>query len=288
MRFRIVIFCVMFGVNLPLVEAQDAVPPAPNYAPHPVSLTSPVTDPRVAVLRQKEADIVQLQQEVNKLRAVTGAEQQIRVSVQVMEVSLTKMEEMGFSTASVTSGYAAMPVADAKQLVRTLCENRLGRIMSEPAVIALDGQPASVHIGGEIPYPAVSGAKGAVELRPIGTQLDVVPQTLGDNRVRIDFQVRLSDTNSGQTIDINGSRVPVLSVKQINTKVEPAIGTSVFLTGMNETRIETIKRGKLGIGTTVEEVQNVIGTIFIVTPEIADRVARADARPSQPGPYTPR
>lgn len=269
---------------------QPQVCPRPDalYAPTPVGLITPVTDPRVAVLRQKEADIAQLQQEVNKLRAETGAEQQILVRVQVMEVSLTKMEKMGLSTASVTSGYANMPAADATQLVRTLSESRLGKMMSEPTVVALDGQPASVHIGGDMPYPAPSGAKGAVDLRPIGTQLDVVPQTLGDNRVRVDLRVRISNTNSGQMIDINGSHVPLLGVKQINTKVEAAIGTSVILTGMNETRVERVKIGKSGGGTKTVDEENRIGTIIIVTPEFADRVASAGALPSQPKPYTPR
>jgi hypothetical protein len=269
-------------VSQPVLPSPQVCPrPGAPYAPTPVGLVTSPSAPKVAVLHEKQADLAQLQQEINQLRAEAGAEQQILVRVQVMEVSLTKMENRGFDAVGLSSGFANMSAADAKQLIHRLSENNLGKMLSEPTVIALDGHPASVHAGGEIPYPSMNGEKGTMELKPTGTQLDVVPQTLGDNRVRLDFRVRVSDTDSGQLVEINGSHVPVLNVREIDTKIETAFGNSVVLSGMEETRIEA---RSVSVGKT-EDVENRIGTIFIVTPEAADRVATL---PSQPRAYTPK
>jgi Flp pilus assembly secretin CpaC len=273
------------GPVLP-AAAPDQVCPRPDapYAPTPVGLVTSSNTSKMAVLRQKRADIAQLQHEVDQLRGEAGAKQQITVRVEVMEVSLTKMEKTGVDATNVSSGYANMTAADAKQLLRTLSESNLGKMVSEPTVVTLDGNPASLHVGGEVPHPARNGAKGEVELRPIGTQLDVLPQTLGENRVRLDFRLRMSNIDSGQMVDINGSHVPVLNVEEVDTKIETAIGDSVVLSGMEETRVESQKRST---GKT-EEVRNRIGTIFVVTPEVSDRVGRVGALPVQPRPYTPK
>jgi hypothetical protein len=270
----------------PLAAALARICPRPDapYAPTPVGLVTSPNASKIAMLRQKQADIAQLQQEVDQLRGEAGAEQQITVRVQVMEVSLTKMEKMGVDVPDVSSGFANMTAANAKQLLRTLSESNLGKMVSEPTVVTLDGSPASLHVGGEVPYPARNGAKGEVELRPIGTQLDVLPQTLGDNRIHLDFRLRVSNIDSGQMVDINGSHVPVLNVEEVDTKIETVIGNSVVLSGMEETRVEAQKRST---GKT-EEVQNRIGTIFVVTPEVSDRIGRVGALPTQPGPYTPK
>jgi hypothetical protein len=91
---------------------------------------------------------------------------------------------------------------------------------------------------------------------------------VGDNRVRINLKVQLTDVDPSQNFAINGERVPSFRSKQVCTGIETGFGQSVVLSGMTETRMETIRRG---FGRT-EDVENRIGLVVIVTPETADRV----------------
>ena len=265
-----------------------------------VSAQSPVT-PLVAILRQKETDLTQLQQEIRQLRAETGTQQQIIVRVQVLEVSLTKLEKLGLDVSSAESDYVSVnDVSDlamasklltgsgftqlpakgesngALQLVKMLTQNNVAKILAEPTIVAMDGQPAAVHVGSEIPFPAMPGSKEAVDLQPDGSQLDVLPTSLGDNRVHLELKLRMSDADYTRTQEINGARVPVINVSQCNTAIESKFGQSTVLSGLVETRVEAIKHGGK-----VEELSNRIALVFVVTPELVESTRTAHRPPGQ-------
>ncbi len=271
-------------IVVPVATELPQVCPRPDapFAQVPIGLitTSPNVA-KVAVLHEKQAELARLQQEINQLRTETGVREKILIRVQMLEVSLTKMEKLGLDTSGVTSGSTRVSSAEAEQLVHTLLENNSAKIVAEPNILALDGQPTSIHSGGEIPYPAINGPAGATEMQPVGIKVDVLPQSLADNRVRMDLKVRKCTPDFAQTVNIHGAKAPVLNVEQMNTAVEAAYGQSVILNGLVETRIETIKRG----WKKVENIENRIGSVFIVTPEIVSEVATA---PKPTGGYAPK
>ncbi len=265
------------------VAAEVAVPSKAGEEPHPVQQVAAQIDmsPKVVLLRQKQEELAKLQQEVQRLQRETGTSQQILVKVQMLEVSLTEMEKLGIDTSLVTSGIAALPSGDAKQLVHALVENNVAKVVAEPNILALDGRLTSIHSGGEIPYPALNGSAGATEMQPVGIKVDVLPQSLADNRVRMDLKVRKCEPDFAQTVDIHGTKAPVLQVQQMNTAVEAAFDQSVVLAGLVETRTEEVKRGR----NKVEIVEHRTEVVFIVTPEIVSEVAAA---PKPVGANTPK
>jgi Flp pilus assembly secretin CpaC len=102
---------------------------------------------------------------------------------------------------------------------------------------------------------------------------------MGDNRVRLDLKLRISDADYSRMQEINGARVPLINVSQCNTGIESEFGQSTVLSGMIETRKEAIKHG----GKT-EEVSNRIALVFVVTPELVDatNTAQLPATPASP------
>jgi len=247
-----------------VVVADEPVIPAPvsvNQAPRPLATQRPAS-PLVAVLRQKQTELAKLQQEIAELRAQTRTPQQILIRASVLEVSLTKMEKLGVDVGSVSSGCSTMPAEKSLEMIRTLTGNNTGKVLSQPTIVALDGQPVSFHVGGEIPIPRMQPSKEAIDFRPVGTQLDILPQSLGDNRVRLDLKLRLGEVDSSQTVKINGSTVPAFNVRQICTGIESAYGESTVLSGLVETRHEAIKTGGKMV-----DVENRIGLILVITPK---------------------
>ncbi len=277
-RRAIAVFLLLFVVRVAAAD-EPAVPRpvAPNEAPHPSPvLTRRSVSPLVAVLRQKQADLVQLQQEIRQLRAQTGTQQQILVHVEVLEASLTKMEKLGLDAGLVNSGYSQMTCGNALKLVQALKGNNVAKELAEPSIVVVDARPAQFQVGEDVPIPTVPGSKEAVEFRPVGTQLDIMALSLGDNRVRLETRIRVSTADSSRTVEINGSRVPFIQVRQIDTAVESAFGESTVLSGMVDTRLEAVK-----VGGKVEEVENRIGTMFVVTPSLFAEPATAQHQVEQ-------
>ena len=283
------------------VSSVFAHPIPATDAPRPVRQTSaqkPVS-PLVTVLRQKQAELDQLQQEVRKLRAETGAPQQIVVRVKLVEVSLNKLEKLGLDVSSGDSGrvnvnnvselaraakilsgggFAQLPANGesdgAQRLIKVLLQNNVAKVVSEPTVVAMDGQPATIHVGGEIPYPP--GIKAAAENRPTGSQVDVVPMTLGENRVRLDLNLRVCNVDYTQTQEMYGISVPRINTSGCSTQIESEFGQSTILSGLMEVRKECVKRGDK-----IEEVENRIALVFVITPELSDSPVASQRRSVQ-------
>jgi hypothetical protein len=251
--------------------------------------SSPEVD-KAVVLREKQHELARLQQEIRQLREETGTQQQIVVRVQMLEVSLTKLRRMktDFSVADLigTTQDGAQVVskvgqaADSQALtgfLEWLKENNVARVLAEPQVMTMDGRPASVHIGGEIPVPSGCN-KDAVEHKNVGTQLDVVPISLGGNRVRLEMRARVSEVDDSHSLTIGESRVPAFKVRQCATAIETAFGCSAVCNGLVEVRTEAVKTET---GTRTE--RNEVALLLVVTADLADVVVKAP----RPVPHFP-
>ncbi len=246
-------------------------------------------DEQQRLLQQKCAEMDRLQREIMRLRAATGTAQQILVKVQMIEVSLTKLQHMGMDTEWFANGYPSGPKTqklldeirgraetrsaepaskaetnDSLLFVDWLKQNRLAKVLSEPTLVTVSGRPASIHVGGEFPLPANDDTKAAVDFRTFGTELEVQALTLGDNQVRLEVNTRVSAVDYSRAIEINGVRIPGLKVRQCDTGVELSFGQTAVLTGLVEQRTEAHQDD----GGQIEDVLVDVGLMVVVTPEL--------------------
>jgi hypothetical protein len=241
-----------------------------------------------ALLKQKLAEMNCLQSEIDALRLATGTPEQISVKVRMLEVSKTKMKRLGTDYSSLTGKTHAAPAApnsppsdmggavgfkeveDAKALngfIDQLLQNNVAKVLAEPLLVTTCGRPTQFNVGGEIPVPSAPGAKQAAEFKPFGTQVDVLATALGENRVRLDLRARLSEIDSGKTIEVNGAQVPGLTVREVRSPLNLELGKGgIVLSGLVERRVETIKYSN---GKTADIV-NEIELVMVVTAEAAD------------------
>jgi Flp pilus assembly secretin CpaC len=261
-------------------EDADAI----GVMPHPVRQVSgqDSVSPVVAVLHQKQTQLANLQQEVRQLRTETGTAQEMRIKVQMVEINMTKLRRMktDFSTAEfgfVTADSADTlqnPVqrVDSKALVgflNWLKENNIAKVLAEPTIVTMDGRPASVHIGGEIPVPNGPDLK-TIEFKNVGTEVDVLPVAVGNNRVRLELRARISRPNDSRSLQVGASRIPAFDVSQCATAIETSFGQAAVLNGLRETRIEA-RKTEAG----VTNVENEIALMLIVTPDLVESAAAA-------------
>jgi Flp pilus assembly secretin CpaC len=246
-------------------------------------------DEQQLLLQQKCAELDRLQREVKQLRAATGTAQQILVKVQMLEVSLTKLRNMGMDTDWFANGYIyeakirqlldatggradkpmAEPVAkaesnDSLRFVDWLKQNNLAKVLSEPTLVTVSGRAASVSVGGEFPVPAINDSKTAVDFRNFGTELNLLALALGDNQVHLEVNTRVSAVDYNHAIEISGARIPGLKVRQCDTGFELSFGQTAMLTGLVEQRTEAHQVD----GGRTKEVLVDVGLMVVVTPEL--------------------
>ena len=204
-----------------------------------------------------------------------GGVQQVLLHVKVVEVSRTKMRQMGFDWAhftgndfvtsrgagilgpadvdvagGVTGSLAATTdtirfgIVDSSTaffgFLEALRSYNLAKLLSEPTLTTVSGRPASFNVGGEFPI-LVPGGLGTVsiEYKQFGTRVDFVPIVLGNGNIRL--EVRPAVTERDDASGVNG--VPAIRTRWVDTAAEMKAGQTLALAGLVQHQVEAENRG---------------------------------------------
>jgi pilus assembly protein CpaC len=147
----------------------------------------------------------------------------------------------GVGTALGNGGFNNLPVAlDNGQIqlaISALRDLNYARSLAEPNLVALNGQTAHFHAGGQFPVSVVSGYTNyglqGVNFVPYGVQLNFTPFITDRDRVRLQIAAEVStrDLAAGVTV-INGASVPSLSTRNFSTTVELREGQTLAVAGL--------------------------------------------------------
>jgi pilus assembly protein CpaC len=202
--------------------------------------------------------------------------QQVLLHVKVMEVSRTKLRQLGFDFANVTNGSIVMSGISgllgttaaatlgsgtgsiARSGMETfrfdilgssnsffgvldaLRKDNLAKILAEPNVTAFSGRPATIQAGGEYGYQVNGGITGpSVEFKEYGTRVDTVPIVLGNGRIRLEVRAAVSEIDP--TTSVGG--VPALKTRYVDTGVELRSGQTFAIAGLVQHRVESENKG---------------------------------------------
>jgi len=210
---------------------------------------------------------------INNIRV--GDNQQVQLHVQVMEVSRTKLRQLGvdwglfgvdnFVTQSV-GGLIAETTQNAGVIAGTgassmtfglagsnssffaavdaLRQHDLVKVLAEPVLTTVSGRPAAFNAGGEFPILIPQGlGTVAIEYKKFGTRVDFVPIVLGNGNIRLEVRPQVSEIDSARGVDINGFTVPGLVNRWVDTAVEMRAGQTLALAGLIQDRIEAQNKG---------------------------------------------
>ncbi len=254
-----------------------------------------------------------------------GGVQQIKLHVKVIEVSRTKLRNLGFDFAatngsdflvSSVSGLLApgsVPgvVSAAGDTVRfgivdgnnaffgfieALRKDDLAKILAEPTLVTVSGRAANFKVGGEIPIlvPQSLGTV-SIEYKNYGTQVDFVPIVLGNGRIHLEVRPRVSELDPSTGVVINNIIVPGLKIREVDTGVEMRAGQTLALAGLVQQRIEAENKGIPYLGDIpyggalfrrVSEKSNEIELLIMVTPELVSAMEPYEVPPCAPGMNT--
>lgn len=255
-----------------------------------------------------------------------GGVQQILLKVRIMEVSRTKLRQLGvdwawfggngfainragslisefssgartietlgdtFSFGIISDSSSFFGVLDALQ------ERRVAKTLADPNIVAVSGRPAQFQVGGEFPIliPQSLGTT-SVEFKPYGTQVDFLPIVLGNGNIRLEVRPRISDIDPSLQVRINDTEIPALTTRQVDTAVEMKAGQTFALAGLVQERTDSSNRGLpyladlpvLGVPfRSTRNKINEIELLIIITPEFVDPLDSCEVPCDGPGYHT--
>lgn len=204
-----------------------------------------------------------------------GGVQQVLLHVEIMEVSRTKLNALGFDWAAISgsdfviqsvSGLISAVAADAGSatgvggasvrfglvdgsdsffgFIEALRQNNLAKILAEPTLVAESGRPASFNSGGEVPT-LIPGGLGTVtiEYHQYGTRVDFVPIVLGNGTIHLEVRPQVSELDAANSITVDNITIPGFKTRWVDTAVEMQAGQTLAIAGLIQTRIETENKG---------------------------------------------
>jgi pilus assembly protein CpaC len=264
-----------------------------------------------------------------------GGAQQVQLRVKVMEVQRSKLRRLGINWLyfdgneyyGITPGAlspiggitGATPGAAPSLAVNTfgntnifagligndevfqvfidaLKTEALLKVLAEPELTTTNGRPANMLAGGEFPIlvPQSLGTT-TIEWREFGVRLEAVPHLLGRGRVRLELQPEVSERDFTNAVQIQGTTVPGLTTRRVNTQVEMKFGETFVLAGLITSRRDSTTQkvpffGELPwIGAAFRRVQYTEAEtelVIMVTPELVGPLSRDQIPPGGPGLFT--
>jgi hypothetical protein len=211
---------------------------------------------RRELLARKLNELSRLQLEVQALSSETHKPQQVLIKLQVVEVSLTKLRELGLELPDDWSGNGIVG------LIESLRRENIAKVLAAPNLVTVSGRAVSYFVGGEVPAPGKSGAT-----EEVGTRLDAVVTLLADDKARLWIRPRVS------TVDAKpagkDAAISRLRVHEIDTTCEVVLGQTAVIGGMVKNRIHA------------DASHNAVQTLFLVTLERVDALPPTAERTSE-------
>ena len=255
-----------------------------------------------------------------------GGVQQVKLNVKITEVQRSKLRRLGMNFLRSNTPGAALGVPNAGDgflqlapsvggvnpasvafqmvggsstlfgLIDALKEEELLKILAEPTLVTTNGRPAVMLSGGEFPIvvPQTLGTV-SIEWREFGVRMEAVPVILGAGRLRLEVMPEVSERDFANALTINGTTVPALTQRKVNTQVEMRFGQTLMLAGLLSTRqtAETRKIPVLGElpwagaifrSVRYEDVETEL--VIMITPQLVAPIEAHQMPAGGPGMFT--
>lgn len=210
--------------------------------------------------------------------------------------AVSSLTQVMSDTASISRGFFGS-FLDGDMLYNFILKaaknNGIAKVLAEPTLTTLSGQPAIFLSGGEFPVP-VPGQNGTVTIdyKDFGIALEFLPVVLDAKQINLKISVAVSELSSPASIalDVPGTSgtaifVPALTKRSASSTVELADGQTIAIAGLiNENMRENVSKIP-GLGDipilgalfrSKEFVKGQTELVVLVTPHLAKPLDKQD------------
>ena len=144
------------------------------------------------------------------------------------------------------------PEAQPHVILDMLDQVTTTKILSNPSLVVMDNQPATLQVGDEIPVSTGSAnvlttsntIVNTIDYRDTGIILHVTPRVGANGNVRLDIEQEISNVNPNAASSASSPLTPTVSQRRVKSSVSVATGQTVLLAGLIS---ETQNRSSNGI-----------------------------------------
>lgn len=211
----------------------------------------------------------------------------------------------GIPTATITPNSGAPPSLGIgitgkhfgfEGFLQALKTEGLLKIAAEPVLVTRSGEAAQLDNGGEFPIP-VPQSLGTVtiEWKEFGVILQALPIVISPTRLRQQVYAEVSEKDVANQITLNGTTVPGITRRRVQSTVEMDFGQTLVLGGLISNRVTATMQktpflGELpGIGAAFSRKQydqSEVELIIMITPEYVSPLQADQMPPIGPGRTT--
>lgn len=120
-------------------------------------------------------------------------------------------------------------------LLEALESRGMTRSLAEPNLIALSGQQATFHAGGEYPVPvAQENNTISVEFKPFGVSLQFVPRVVDGDLINLELNTEVSGIDAANGFTDGNFSISAFTSRKASTTVELRDGQSFAIAGLLE------------------------------------------------------
>lgn len=134
----------------------------------------------------------------------------------------------------------------------------LSRTLAEPTLVAISGESAMFHAGGELPVPIAQTKETlSVSWKPFGVSVAFTPFVLSEGRISLKVSAEVSELSSQGAVTTGGISIPSVQTRKAETVVEIPSGSALAMAGLLS---DTTRQNTDGI----PELKNlpVLGALF--------------------------
>lgn len=164
----------------------------------------------------------------------------------------------GVLTGSALQGTASWNGNRVSAMLESFERVGLSRTLAEPTLVAISGEAAKFHAGGELPVPVAQDKDTiSVAWKPFGVSVAFTPFVLSEGRISLRVSAEVSELSSQGAITTGGISLPSIQTRKAETVVEMPSGSALAMAGLLS---DTTRQNTDG----VPELKNlpILGSLF--------------------------
>ncbi len=169
---------------------------------------------------------VMLQVTVSEIRRTVAQQLGINLSGTVTFGSVSLGMNSAQTPATSTNGFSGnFPIGNTQlnASLRALEQRGALRLLAQPTLTAVSGQPAEFLVGGEFPVPTASSNGTSIDYKPYGVQLQFTPTVRSNGTIALTVKTGVSEVQTGSY---------ALTRRDVSTSVELGVGSTLAIGGL--------------------------------------------------------
>jgi pilus assembly protein CpaC len=232
-----------------------------------------------------------------KINATTLAGGPVTAFPQVNATASGLFGSAGQGASAATTAFGIFDSVGYQAMLSIMRQNSMFKVLAEPNLVTMNGHEAHFLAGGQFPVPVPqSGAGGGaatitIQYKPFGVALRFIPFIIDGDTIRLSVDPEVSSVDFSLGIQLSGTSVPGLNVRNAHTVVELKEGQTLAIAGLMALSINGNTNRIPGLGdlpfigpffsnTTSQTIDKEL--VVLVTPYLVEPM-NCDEVPQRPG-----